>query len=268
MQGALRNGGKMYDSKADRIKACEEKFEVLFGKKPNEGEGNDPELFQILQRFIFGQVSYLGSLNDQTRELITCVVLAVYQTLPQLRSHAAAALHIGISPLQLREAVYNCMPMIGCPKTLNAIGAVDEILTEKGIILPLESGVTITEDERFEKGAAIQQPLYGDEIRDNMKFMPAEFAEAVPDFLTTYCFGDFYTRKGLEISTRELLNMVILVALGGCENQLKPHILGCLKTGNTIEDIYTAVVHAMPYTGIPRAFNAIYVIRDVAGMKK
>ena len=95
----------MYDSKADRIKACEEKFEVLFGKKPNEGEGNDPELLQILQRFIFGQVSYLGSLNDQTRELITCVVLAVYQTLPQLRSHAAAALHIGISPLQLREAV-------------------------------------------------------------------------------------------------------------------------------------------------------------------
>ena len=120
----------MYNSKADRIKACEEKFEVLFGKKPNEGEGNDPELFQILQRFIFGQVSYLGSLNDQTRELITCVVLAVYQTLPQLRSHAAAALHIGISPSQLREAVYNCMPMIGCPKTLNAIGAVDEILAE------------------------------------------------------------------------------------------------------------------------------------------
>ena len=255
----------MYNSKADRMKACDKKFEVLFGKKPNSGEGNDPELYQILQKFIFGQVSYLGSLDDQIRELITCVVLTTYQTLPQLRSHAVAALHTGVSALQLREAVYNCMPMIGCPKTLNAIGTVDEILMEAGISLPLESGSTVTEDNRLEQGAAIQQPLYGNEIRENMKFMPTEFAEAVPDFLTGYCFGDFYTRKGLDIKTRELLNLVILVALGGCENQLHPHILGCLKTGNTIEDVYTAIVHAMPYTGIPRAFNAIYMIRDVAG---
>lgn len=43
----------MYDSKADRAENCEKKFEVLFGKKPNTGEGNDPELLQILQNFIF-----------------------------------------------------------------------------------------------------------------------------------------------------------------------------------------------------------------------
>lgn len=99
----------------DRIKACEEKFAALFGGKPNSGEGNDPELMQILQRLIFGEISYTGPLDDRMRELITCVVLSTYQCLPQLKAHTAAALNAGVSPLELREAIYSCMPFIGCP---------------------------------------------------------------------------------------------------------------------------------------------------------
>jgi alkylhydroperoxidase/carboxymuconolactone decarboxylase family protein YurZ len=36
-----------------------------------------------------------GVLDDQTRELITVTVLACLQTLPQLKSHTAAALNVG-----------------------------------------------------------------------------------------------------------------------------------------------------------------------------
>jgi predicted transposase YbfD/YdcC len=46
----------------------------------------------ILQRFIFGEVFYIGNLSDHTRELITITALATNQTLPQLRAHANAAL--------------------------------------------------------------------------------------------------------------------------------------------------------------------------------
>src|SRR5215207_11054734 len=52
---------------------------------------NDPELTEILRRFIFGDVFDTGVVDDQTRELITVTVLACLQTLPQLNSHAAAA---------------------------------------------------------------------------------------------------------------------------------------------------------------------------------
>ena len=74
----------------DRIQNCQEKFEALFGGKPTQNEGNDPEFMRILQRFIFGEVSYTGSLDDKMRELITVTVLTVNQTLPQLKAHVGA----------------------------------------------------------------------------------------------------------------------------------------------------------------------------------
>ena len=57
----------MYNSKADRMKACDKKFEVLFGKKPNSGEGNDPELYQILQKFIYGIIT--GTIRNGIRSI-------------------------------------------------------------------------------------------------------------------------------------------------------------------------------------------------------
>ena len=88
---------------------------------------------RILQRFIFGEVCYTGSLDDRMRELITITVLAVNQTLPQLKSHVGACLHIGITPVEIREAIYQCAPFIGFPKTLNAIAAMNEVFTQQGI---------------------------------------------------------------------------------------------------------------------------------------
>ena len=73
----------------DRIEKCGEKFGKLFGGKPVTSEGTDPELMRILQRFIFGEVSYTGSLDDRMRELITVTVLTVNATLPQLEAMRA-----------------------------------------------------------------------------------------------------------------------------------------------------------------------------------
>ena len=81
----------------NRIQNCQEKFAKLFGGKPTQNEGNDPEFMRILQRFIFGEVSYTGSLDDKMRELVTVTVLTVNQALPQLKAHVGACLHIGIS---------------------------------------------------------------------------------------------------------------------------------------------------------------------------
>ena len=247
----------------DRIQNCQEKFAKLFGGKPTQNEGNDPEFMRILQRFIFGEVSYTGSLNDRMRELITITVLTVNQTLPQLKAHVAVCLHIGISPVAIREAVYQCAPFIGFPKTLNAISAMDEVFTANGIALPLENAETVTEQDRFAKGFALQTPVYGDEIRELYTWLPAEFAEAVPRFLTELCFSDFMTRKGLDKKTRELLTVVMLAALGGAEMQVRSHVEGALKTGSTKEEIVCALVHAMPYMGVTRLFNALNCAKNI-----
>lgn len=247
----------------DRVKNCEEKFSELFGGRPTVNEGNDPEFMRILQRFIFGEVCYTGSLDNRMRELITVTVLTVNQTLPQLKAHAGAYLHIGVPPVEIRETVYQCAPFIGFPKTLNAIAVIDEVFAANGISLPLESCETVTEETRCEAGLAVQSPIYGKEIAEKYTWLPAEFAEAVPRYLTELCFSDFMTRKGMSEKDRELLTVVILAAMGGAEVQVCSHVGGALKVGNTKEEVVCVLVHAMPYMGIPRLFNALNCSKEL-----
>ncbi|MBV6403447.1 MAG: carboxymuconolactone decarboxylase family protein [Flavobacteriales bacterium] len=236
-------------------------YHALFGGEALTGQGNDPELMNILQQFIFGDVFHSGVLNDRQRELITIVTLTAQQALPQLKAHTNAALNVGVTPIEVREAVYQCGPYIGYPRTLNAVGVINEVFKERGIALPLAAQGTVSESDRMAKGKAIQDKLYGSEIADAMKTLPAGFDQAVPDLLTGGNFGDFYTRGGLDVKTRELLMYCVLATLGA-EFQLKAHVRGSLKAGNTKEEMIAAMVQCIGYIGFPAAINAITIIRN------
>src|SRR6476620_11844039 len=127
----------------DRLALSAETYERLFGAPPDPGAGTDPELMAILRHVIFGEVFHIGDLDDRTRELITIVVLVTNQTLQQLRSHTAAALNVGVTPIEIREAVYQCAPFPGFPKTLNGVAVINEVFTERGIELPLPDQATV-----------------------------------------------------------------------------------------------------------------------------
>lgn len=129
----------------DRIELCKKNYTTLFGGEALTGLGTDPEMMDILQKFIFGEVFRTGELDIKTREMITCVTLATMQTLPQLKAHAGAALNVGVTPVELREAIYSCAPFIGFPKTLNALTVINEVFKERDISLPLEKQGTVTE---------------------------------------------------------------------------------------------------------------------------
>lgn len=253
----------------ERKERTEKKMQQLFHSHAAGDEGTDPEFMQILQGYIFGDVCYTGSLDDRTRELVTITVLTALSTLPQLKAHVQAGLNAGCTPVEIREAVYQCAPFIGFPKTLNAIGTMNEVFAENKIRLPLEKQGTLDSDKaRFEKGLAIQAPVYGAEIEDRYAYLPGEFAQAVPRFLTELCFGDFNTRTGMDGKTRELLTVVLLAAMGGAEVQVKSHVFGALKVGNTKEKVVCALVHASGYMGIPRLFNALNACKDLLAQKE
>ncbi len=247
----------------NRVELTRQKFYELFGGQPTEDEGTDAQFMRILQRFIFGEVCQVGTLDNRMRELITITVLAVNQTLPQLEAHVGACLNVGLTPVSIREAIYQCAPFIGFPKTLNAIASMNSVFEARGISLPLESTQTVDEGNRHERGKEIQTKIYGDEIQDRYRFLPEEFAKSIPAWLTGLCFGDFATRGGLDEKTRELLSVVMLAALGGAEMQVKSHILGAIKVGNTKEEVICALCHAMPYMGFPRLFNALNSAKDI-----
>jgi 4-carboxymuconolactone decarboxylase len=245
-----------------RIERSKGTFEKLFKQVQSLSGSDDPELMNILQRFIFGEVFFIGNLSDTTRELITITALATNQTLPQLRAHTNGALNIGVKPIEIREVIYSLAPFIGYPKVLNALDTVNSVFKGRGIKLPLENQATVADNERFNKGKEIQTPLYGEGMKQNMKDLPGEFADAVPRILTESCFGDFYTRNGLDIKTRELMIFCSLVSLGGADRQLGSHAVGNMKVGNDKETLLSALIQLYPYIGFPRIANAIYAIKD------
>jgi len=79
-------------------------------------------------------------------------------------------------------------------------------------------------------------------------------------WLAENCFGDYYTRKGLTLSERELITFCFLAAQGGCEPQLTAHAKGNMNMGNDKAFLLSVVSQCLPYIGYPRSLNAITCI--------
>ena len=245
----------------DRIEVCKQNYRTLFGGEALTGQGTDPEMMDILQKFIFGEVFQTGELTLKQREMITCITLATMQTLPQLKAHAGAALNVGVTPEELREVMYLTAPFIGFPKMLNAVATVNEVFKERGISLPLEKQGTVTEETRHETGKAIQDKLYPGGITSVMEGVPGNMGKDVEQFLTDYFFGDIYSRGALDLRTRELLGYCVLTTLEA-ESQLHSHYHGNINAGNSPETLTAAVIQCLPYIGFPAAIKALRIIKE------
>lgn len=264
LAGSLPAMAQTTESHMDRIEVCKQNYHTLFGGEALTGQGTDPEMMDILQKFIFGEVFQTGNLTLKQREMITCITLATMQTLPQLKAHAEAALNVGVTPEELREVMYLTAPFIGFPKMLNAVGTVNEVFKEREISLPIEKQGTVTENNRHETGKTIQNRLYPGGIASVMEGLPADMGKHVERFLTDYFFGEIYSRGALDLQTRELLGYCVLTTLEA-ESQLHSHYHGNINVGNTPETLTAAVIQCLPYIGFPAAIKALRIIKQEYG---
>lgn len=248
------------DNRMNRIEICKQNYRTLFGGEALTGQGTDPEMMDILQKFIFGEVFQTGDLTLKQCEMITCITLATMQTLPQLKAHAGAALNVGVTPEELREVMYLTAPFIGFPKMLNAVGVVNEVFQERGISLPLKKQGAVTESNRHETGKKIQNKLYPGGIASAMEGLPGDMGKDVEQFLTDYFFGEIYSRGALDLQMRELLGYCVLATLEA-DSQLHSHYHGNINVGNTPEMLTAAIIQCLPYIGFPAAIKALGIIR-------
>jgi 4-carboxymuconolactone decarboxylase len=127
-------------------------------------------------------------------------------------------------------------------------------MTELGISLPLEGQATTTMEDRLEKGAQAQADIFGADMKDFWK------GGHINRWQAANCFGDYYTRNGLDLKQRELVTFCILSALGGCEPQLISHIAGNMNLGTDKAFLIRVISQCLPYIGYPRSLNAISCI--------
>ena len=245
----------------NRAEQAEKTTKALYGGASALGV-TDPEFAAIKERLIYGEVYAEEKLSARLRELVILVVATTNQTMNEVKRHTAAALACGVKPEEIKEAVYHCAPYIGLGKAENAVNAVNAVFAEKGIVLPLTSGQTVTEESPLLDGIAAQKSIFGDHI-DAMRAAAPKNQKNIQDDLSAYCFGDFYTRKFLAIHERELLTFSILASQGGCEGQAKAHVGGNATVGNGKEVLLAALTVCLPYIGFPRTLNALSCINEV-----
>ena len=83
-------------------------------------------------------------------------------------------------------------------------------------------------------------------------------------WLTDNCFGDYYTRSGLDHKQREMITFCFLAAQGGCESQLTAHAKANINIGNDKLFLINIVSQCLPFIGYPRSLNAISCIENAA----
>lgn len=142
--------------------------------------------------------------------------------------------------------------------------ATNEVLTDGGITLPLEGQATTTPDTRMADGLAVQKQVVGDDAVDAMYANAPADEQHVQLALSGNCFGDYLTRAGIDLPTRELLTFSMLVSLGGCDAQVAGHVRGNLNVGNTRATLLAVLTQLLPFIGYPRTLNGLRVLDQIA----
>lgn len=222
----------------------------------------DPEFIELWDNFAFDEVLRHGSLDERTRLILILGSTIASHTLMEFKIMLGAALTAGVTPVEVKEIVYQSVPYAGIAKTVEFLHATNEILESRGIKLPLEGQSTTMPETRRAKGLGAQKAIFGESIDAMRRESPKDLLH-IQDYLSANCFGDFYTRKGLDLKTRELLTFAMILSLGGCEPQLKGHVQGNLNVGNGRQVLIDAVTQLLPYVGYPRTLNAVRCINEV-----
>jgi 4-carboxymuconolactone decarboxylase len=223
----------------------------------------DPELIEYFDNFAFDEVLRYGDLDPRTRLMVQLAALIAVQGLSEYRIMLGAALTVGVSPVQVKEIVYQAVPYAGMGKVFDFLHATNEVLTARGVELPLPGQSTTTPETRDSRGLAVQKQIVGADRVDAMYAGAPADELHIQRYLSANCFGDHYTRTGLDLPTRELLTFAMLIAMGGCEPQAKGHVTANLNVGNTRPTLLAVVTQLLPFIGYPRTLNAIRLIDEV-----
>lgn len=238
-------------------------FNALLPKYYDELFENDPEFAEILNNFAYSEVPKHDDLDDLTRFTAILAALIGCQGTDEFSIILSAAVDFGMEPVKIREIVYQATAYLGIGRVLPFIKITNEVFKEKGIPLPLPSQKKINNDQRREMGTKAQVEIFGESMEDFWKSGPEE-SRHINYWLASNCFGDYYTRSGLDLKERELITFCFLSAQGGCEPQLISHAAANIKMGNDKNFLIKIISQCLPYIGYPRSLNALRCVNEAA----
>ncbi len=238
--------------------------DALFPGRVSKVAVTDPELIETFNNFAFDEVLRDSNLDIRTRLMVQLASIIASHALLEYRGMVGAALNVGVTPVEVKEVLYQAVPYVGMAKVFDFIHATNEVLTERGIELPLPGQSTTTPENRAEMGLAVQTEIIGSDAVERLHKSSPKDQMYIQHLLSANCFGDHLTRNGLDLRTRELLTFSMLVSLGGCDPQVKGHVAANLHVGNDRARLIDVLTQLLPFIGYPRTLNGLRAVDEVA----
>lgn len=116
--------------------------------------------------------------------------------------------------------------------------------------------------ERFEAGHNIRREVMGSERVDTVMKNADDFTRPIHNLITEYCWGEVWTRPGLDRKTRSLMNLAMLAALNR-PHELRLHLVGAINNGVTKEEIREVFLQVAIYAGVPAGLEGTNLANEV-----
>lgn len=235
---------------------CERKIIMFKNKKLNQ---LDKEFMRRFEAFAFDEVvNEKGQqLEDKTRYMVILASLIGSQSKELYEDVLLEVINSSLDPIVIKEIVYQSVDYIGMGKAYPFLNITNKVMEKLNIELPLKDQTKSKMENRLKKGIDIQVKVFGENMKEFWK------GGHINRWLAANCFGDYYTRSGLDLKERELITFCFLLSQGGCESQLKSHIFGNLNIGNSKELLIKVISQCLPYIGYPRSLNGITCINEI-----
>jgi 4-carboxymuconolactone decarboxylase len=115
---------------------------------------------------------------------------------------------------------------------------------------------------RLQRGLALRREVLGDQHVANSLAAATEFSRPIQEYITETCWGDVWTRPGLDLRSRSLVTLAFLTALNRM-TELGVHVRGARRNGCTEQEIQEVLLQAAAYCGAPAALEAFRVAEKV-----
>jgi 4-carboxymuconolactone decarboxylase len=117
-------------------------------------------------------------------------------------------------------------------------------------------------DPVYDKGLATRSAVLGTDYVQGAMQRATDFTRPLQDLVIRHAWGNTWQRDGIDLKTRSIVTVSMLVALGKM-HELKTHVRGALNNGVTKEELQEIFLHASVYCGFPVAVDAFRTAAEV-----
>ena len=223
-----------------------------------------PGLEQLTEEMVFGSVWARPHLALEDRMLAVLAALMSQQRLPQLKRYISGALNIGVPARTIQEVFVHCALYNGFPAMLNALTMAKEAFEAAEVAVPETEMPNLDAEALMDLGVETMNKLHGERAQKGYAAPDNPVTSELYPTAIAYGYGEIWGRPDLDHRQRGICAVAAFTAIDHLP-QVAKFGQAAMNTGVTKQQVIETIIQTGPYTGFPRALNALVAFSEAVG---